>query len=331
VVRPPVEILIGEAYAVAGRNRVQNAPGLWNHFAPHAVSRNNSDRKGLHELDTNFSALYWRDMQPDFLRGPLGKLGTPVCRIGLSATYRPGRATIFKAIDEGVNYFFFYGFDTQMTAALREVAPRDRARFVLATGAYNYIVGHQNLRKTLEKRLRQTRAEYIDLFHFLGITKPKQFTPQVRDELQAVRESGLVRGVAVSCHDRGFAAQLVREGSVDAVMVRYNAAHRGAETEVFGQVGDVNPGIVSYTATRWRYLIRRPGKYPRDGRLPTPGMCYRFVLSNPAVHVALMAPSNLTHFQENLAEIRRGPLEEEDQAFMRSFGDVVYGRYKYFM
>ena len=28
-------------------------------------------------------------MMPDFLRVPLGKIGTPVCRIGLSATYRP--------------------------------------------------------------------------------------------------------------------------------------------------------------------------------------------------------------------------------------------------
>ena len=270
-------------------------------------------------------------MQQEFMRGPLGKLRTSVCRIGLSATYRPGRATIFKAIDEGLNYFFFYGFDTHMTAALREIRRADREGLVLATGAYNYIVGHQNLRKTLENRLRQTRAEYIDLFHFLGITKPKHFTPRVRDELQAVRESGLVRGVAVSCHDRQFAAQLAREGTVDAIMVRYNAAHRGAEADIFGQVKDADPGIVSYTATRWRYLIRRPGKYPKDGRIPTPGMCYRFVLSNPAVHVALMAPSDLRQFRENLTEIRRGPLDAEDNAFIRDFGDAVYGRYKYFM
>ncbi len=267
----------------------------------------------------------------DFLSSPLGKLATPVCRLGLSASYRPGRATVHKALDEGLNYFFYYGFDTQMTGVLREAIGARRENFVLATGAYNLIVAHQNLRRTLERRLRQVRTDYIDVFHFLGIMKPKEFTPRVRDELQAVRESGLVRAVAVSCHDRKFAVQLAREGTLDAIMIRYNAAHRGAETEVFPNLPASNPAVISYTATRWSYLVRRPRGYPREARVPTAGMCYRFVLSNPAVHVCLTAPSNLRQFEANLAEVRRGPLPEDDMRFMREFGDVVYGRYKYFM
>ena len=102
-------------------------------------------------------------MMPDFLCAPLGKIGTPVCRIGLSATYRPGRQTVFKALDEGLNYFLFFGFDNHMTSVLREAVPARRDQYVLATGAYNYIWGHQNLRRTLERRLRQMRTDYIDL------------------------------------------------------------------------------------------------------------------------------------------------------------------------
>ena len=270
-------------------------------------------------------------MNGDFLLAPLGKLRTPVCRIGLSATCRPGRAVIHKAIDEGINYFFFYGFDTHMTSVLRELGSSRREQFVFATGAYNLYVGHFNMRRTLEKRLRQAGTEYIDVFHYLGITKPQHFTQQVRDELQAIRESGLVRAVAVSCHDRKFAAQLAREGAVDALMIRYNAAHRGAETEIFPELPPTDPAVISYTATRWGYLIRRPGGSPKDAPMPTAGMCYRFVMSNPAVHVCLMAPSNGRHLQENLAEIRRGPLDADEMKFMREFGDVVYGKYKYFM
>src|SRR5947208_15233510 len=116
-------------------------------------------------------------MQPqDFLRAPLGALGTRVCRIGLSASYRPGRETIFKALDEGLNYFFFYGIDNQMIGVLRDLPASHRSNLVLATGAYNYLICHQNLRRTLERRLRQVKTDYIDLFHFLGVTKPKQFT-----------------------------------------------------------------------------------------------------------------------------------------------------------
>ena len=118
---------------------------------------------------------------------------------------------------------------------------------------------------------------------------------------------------------------------MDALMIRYNAAHRGAETEIFPEVAAANPGVISYTATRWGYLLRRPRGYPKDAPMPTAGMCYRFVMSNPAVHICLMVPSNGRHLQENMAEIRRSPLDADEMKFMREFGDVVYGKYTYFM
>jgi len=270
-------------------------------------------------------------MGQEFLRAPLAKLGTPVCRIGLSASYRPGRETVYKAFDEGIDYFFFFGIDNQMTRALGDAIGARRDRYVLATGAYNYILGHQNLRRTLEKRLRQVKTDYIDIFHFLGVTRRRHLTAQVREELQAVRESGLVRAVGISTHDRRFAVELAREGTLDAMMIRYNAAHRGAETQIFPDLPESNPAVVSFTATRWRYLMRRPRGYSSQGRIPTAGMCYRFVMSNPAVNVCLMAPANLRQFEANLGEIRQGPLAEDELQFMRGFGDVVYTQYRSFM
>ncbi len=265
-------------------------------------------------------------MQQEFWRAPLARLGTRACRIGLSATYRPGRATVMRALDEGLNYFLFFGFDTHMTSVLPGAIAARREEFVLATGAYNLILGHENLRRVLERRLRQMKTGYIDLFHFFGVTRRKYFTPRVRDELQAVRESGLVRGVSISTHDRAFAAELLNEGVLDAAMVRYNAASRGAEREVFAALPEPRPLVVGFTATRWGQLLRRPRGYPENGRMPPPGMCYRFVMSNPAVGMCLMAPGSLREFEENLAEIRRGPLDDDDLAFMRTFGDAVRGR-----
>jgi predicted aldo/keto reductase-like oxidoreductase len=270
-------------------------------------------------------------MQQDFLRAPLARFGTPVCRIGLSASYRPGRKTVFKALDEGMNYFMYFGFDNQLTSVLRETMHGRREQFALATGGCNWILFHRPLLRTLERRLRQMRTDYIDVFHYFGITRRKHFTQQVRDELQAVRESGLVRGVSISTHDRQFAAELAAEGTLDAVMIRYNAAHRGAEEDIFPYLPASNPAVIGYTATRWTQLFRRPRGYPVGGRVPTPGMCYRFVMSNPAVHVCLMAPGNETQLTRNLAEIRQGPLAEDDMQFMRSFGDFVHGRKQYFM
>ncbi len=39
-------------------------------------------------------------MRQDFFHATVGKLPTPVFRLGLSASYRPGRRVIRQAIDE---------------------------------------------------------------------------------------------------------------------------------------------------------------------------------------------------------------------------------------
>jgi hypothetical protein len=88
-----------------------------------------------------------------------------------------------------------------------------------------------------------------------------------------------VGAVAVSCHDRRLAGQLGAAGDVDVLMVRYNAAHPGAECDIFPYVAAHNTGVVSYTATRWTYLLRRPKGWPRERPVATAGQCYRFVLS----------------------------------------------------
>jgi aryl-alcohol dehydrogenase-like predicted oxidoreductase len=183
----------------------------------------------------------------------------------------------------------------------------------------------------LEKRLRQLRTDYIDLFLFLGVTKPRHFNARVRDEYERFRQEGKVRGIGLSCHHRKFLGELAASGQIDVMMMRYNAAHRGVEQEIFPYLPRHNPGVISYTATRWTYLLRRPRGWPEAGRIPTAGMCYRFVLSNPNVDVCLTAPSNLKQFEENLEEVRRGRLSEVDMEFMRQFGDVVHEQNKWFM
>jgi len=115
------------------------------------------------------------------------------------------------------------------------------------------------------------------------------------------------------------------------IMMRYNAAHRGAEQDIFPHRAAHNPGIINFTATRWRYLIRRHKNWPKDQPIPTPGHCYRFVLSNPHVHVCLTAPTNARQLQENVAALNQGPLSGEEMQFMKAYGDVVHRTKKWFM
>jgi aryl-alcohol dehydrogenase-like predicted oxidoreductase len=263
-------------------------------------------------------------MVRDFIHTTLGRTNLPVHRLGLSATYRPGKKAIYKALDEGVNYFFWFNIDYQLIRVLRDVIKTDRERYVISTGAYNLVYGHPNLRRTLEKRLRTLRTDYIDVFLFLGVLKEREFSEKTMEELYRFREEGKVRFVGLSTHNRKFAGKLAAEGAVDVLMIRYNASHRGAELDIFPFLEKFDPGVVSYTATSWTYLLRKPRGWPKDQPLPTASQCYRFVLSNPHVHVCLQAPRNEKQLAENLAALRHGPLSAEEMEFMKKLGAAVY-------
>ncbi len=264
-------------------------------------------------------------------RVPLGATGIMTSRLGLSTSYWPGKKSVHRAIDEGINFFFGFGIDKQLISVLRSAFKAGREKLVLATGAYNLIVGYPNLRRTLEKRLRQFSTDYIDIFLFLGVMKEKEFPERAMEELVRFREEGKVRAIGLSCHDRNFVGKLAESGPLDVMMMRYNAAHRGAERDIFPHLEKRNPGIMSYTATRWTGLLRRPKGWPKDGRVPDAGMCYRFVLSNPNVHVCLTAPTNEKQLIQNIGALKLGPLADDDMKFMHQFGDAVYNYRKWFM
>ena len=260
-----------------------------------------------------------------------GSTGMESSRLGLSASYRPGVRTVHRALDSGINFFFGFGLDTQLSQGLRDAFKSHREKHILATGAYNLLIGYPNLRRSLEKRLRQFHTDYIDTFLFLGVTKPNQFPQKAIDEMARFREEGKVRSIGISCHDRKFVGKLASQGTLDVLMMRYNAAHRGAETDIFPYLATHQPGIISYTATRWTALIRKTKGWPKGGRIPDAGMCYRFVLSNPNVHVCLTAPSNENQLVENLEALSRGPLNDEEMQFVKQYGDAVYNRQQWFM
>jgi len=161
--------------------------------------------------------------------------------------------------------------------------------------------------------------------------KPKDLTPRVLEQLARLRADPRVRAVSVSSHDRILAGRLAAEDALDCLMIRYNAAHRGAETDIFPHLAAHDPGVVSYTATRWTYLLRRTRDWPPDGAIPTAGQCYRFVLTNPHVDVCLTAPRSEQELLENLAAARRGPLPDHEMAFMRTYGDAVHRAAGWFM
>jgi hypothetical protein len=111
---------------------------------------------------------------------------------------------------------------------------------------------------------------------------------------------------------------------MDAVMVRYSAAHPGAEHEVLPVVA---PGVkvLTYTATRWGTLLD-PERTPAGERTPTAAHCYRFALSHPRVDLCLAGPRDGCELDAALEAAQRGALSPDEQAWMRRVGGAVRAR-----
>jgi aryl-alcohol dehydrogenase-like predicted oxidoreductase len=131
--------------------------------------------------------------------------------------------------------------------------------------------------------------------------------------------------LGISGHNRALFPELAKDPRFDLFQIRYNAANRGAEQDIFPHLPENRPGIVSFTATRRMSLVKST-RIPPGEKRPTAGDCYRFVLSNPSVDVVITGPSKAAQLKENLEEVKKGPLNENELEWMRRIGDYVYGR-----
>jgi len=90
----------------------------------------------------------------------------------------------------------------------------------------------------------------LDVFQIFWLGRTSAWTPSTIDALVSLRESGKVRAIGVSIHDRKRAGKLAADSPLDMLMVRYNAAHTGAEQDIFPHLAKRKPAIIAYTATR---------------------------------------------------------------------------------
>lgn len=256
----------------------------------------------------------------DFLHRDLPKIGKNVHRLGLATDRGIDDEGIRAAIDQGVNYLFWTR--NNMLPALRDAVRRDRERIVIATGP---VIGHFQftIRRAAEKALRTLGTDYLDVFQLFWAGTMSAINERTLDELSRLKEEGKIRAIGVSIHDRPRAARLVQDSPIDLFMLRYNAAHPGAEQDIFPHLERRGPTVVAYTATSWRKLLKAPRGW--GGPPMSAGECYRFCLSCRNVDVVLTAPANITELTSNLSEISRGPLEDPRMHEVREFGRFVHG------
>lgn len=256
-------------------------------------------------------------------RVKLGRTELRTGRLGLGASYMATTKAWEAAYEAGCN-LFYYG-------ALRTPPMAKAIRNILARGNRDDIVivlqSHMRSSRILEKsffrglkRLGIERADVLLLGQHSGFPNDK-----ILDKAEELREKGLFRYLALSSHHRPLFKELVKDSRFDLFWLRYNAANRGAEEDVFPYLPEARPGIVGFTATRMMTLVRSR-KIPKSETRPTAGDCYRFVLANPNVDAVITGPLRKKHMMQNLRETAKGPMSKEEIEWMRRIGDYVYGR-----
>lgn len=252
----------------------------------------------------------------------LGRTGLRVGPLGVAASYGAPVEAFEEAFERGCNYFYWGSMrKSGMRKAIMNICQQGK-REALVIVLQSYSRSAVLMETFLKKALRAVSVDHADILLLGWYNKPP--SRRVLDRALAMRERGLYRFLGLSGHNRRLFPQLAEEGVFGLFHIRYNAAHRDAEEEIFPHLqGEERPGIVSYTATRWGQLLN-PKKMPTGETAPSASDCYRFVLSNPAVDVCMCGPKDRAQMREGLRTLDLGALSQEELERMRRIGDHVH-------
>jgi len=256
----------------------------------------------------------------------LGRTGLTVGRLGVAGGYGAPAAAIEEAFERGCNYFYWGSLRRAgMAQAIKNLCGRGlREKLVIVIQSY--------ARSPYLMEIfcdRALASLHLDAAEVLLLGWHNRRPPaRLMDRAQALKEQGKFRFLGLSGHNRKLFPELAREGSFDVFHLRYNVAHRGAETEAFPALQDLppemRPGLVTYTATRWGQLLKQK-RMPPGEPAPSAADCYRFALSHPAVDVCMSGPKNLAQMREALRALDLGPMNEAELDRLRRVGDYLRG------
>jgi aryl-alcohol dehydrogenase-like predicted oxidoreductase len=260
--------------------------------------------------------------------------GVPACRLGLASYGRTAVTPddVLSAVDRGVNFLNWQGLaegasdGDAFPAAVSSLSSRRRSVVVCAQfGARDGAGAAAELRAGLAA----LGTDYIDALTLYYVERAAEWEELTAPGgalryLRDAQRDGTVRRIGITSHQRTLAAEMAKSGLLDATMIRYNAAHRGAERDVFPVTQALGLPVIAYTALRWGALLRPTPEDPVGFSVPRAPAWYRFVLQQPAVAVTLSAPQTRAELDEDLRVLEAGgPLTVEEYAALAEHGERV--------
>jgi predicted aldo/keto reductase-like oxidoreductase len=251
-----------------------------------------------------------------------------VCRLGLATRGNTHLRVddVEYAIERGVNYLNWCGHRDGLSRAIARLGAA-RKQVVLAAQFEARSAG--DAERELVSMLEELKTDSIDVLTLYYVESEDEWNEIVApggawDYLAEQKRAGRVKRIGLTSHQRKLAARWAQSGKLDLLMIRYNAAHRGAEQEIFSITQQKRIPVVTFTGLRWKALLAGTRNDPVGFVPPSAVDCYRFCLSQPAVSVALMAPGDRAELEEDcalLADWRE--LEAAERELLLSHGDRV--------
>jgi predicted aldo/keto reductase-like oxidoreductase len=258
-------------------------------------------------------------------KSPLAAFPHPVCRLGL-ATRGQNQLTpedVGYAVERGVSFLNWCGAPDALSCFVAEMGSRRQQVLVCVQLEARTAA---DAKAELESILRQLKTDHVDVLTFYYVEEKAEWSQIIRpggalEYCQLARQAGQVRMLGLTSHQRPLAAEAAQSGLLDMLMIRYNAAHRGAEKEIFPVTDNLGMPVVVYTCLRWGALLRPTPDDAPGFVVPGAPAWYRFTLQTPSVTVALMAPDPRAELEEDLSILDcTGPLPAPEYDLLAAHG-----------
>jgi predicted aldo/keto reductase-like oxidoreductase len=272
-----------------------------------------------------------------------GKTGVKVSRLGMGCMRLPSfekdgktvfdeeksAAVIRRAYELGVNYFDtapYYCDGVSEILTGKAVKPFRDKIYISTKNPIENAVG-DDYEKRLETSLKKLDTDYIDFYHFWGISLDT-FNNSVcakdgpLDRAQKLKEQGLIKHISFSFHDKAEnLLEIVKRGQgvLESVLCQYNLLDRSNEAGMeFARkqglgivvMGPVGGGRLGTPTEAVRALL--PSKPKSSAEI-----ALRFVFTNPNVDVALSGMGSVEMVEENAAlASKTDPLSAEERKYL---------------
>lgn len=218
-----------------------------------------------------------------------------------------------RAYELGVNYYDsapYYCHHNSEIAVGKAVKPfRDKVKLTTKFEC-NDISKTSDYREWLERSLKKMDTDYIDFYHFWGLSKPKYDDKVIPlgllNEARRAKEEGLIRHISFSFHDdpkniKFLIDSCEAEGvPLETLLVQYSLLDRAHEEWIeyaaskgVGVVamGPVAGGRLSAPTALGEKLTEKP--------MPTYELAFKFVLGNPNLSCALSGMQTMEMVEQN--------------------------------